>query len=176
MAAHSRWFCTSMLLVVMSIRVVGADVEEFNRVRSESSRLRMVVATTFARSATFQSLVNRIEQSDVIVYLTCHHFGSATLIGQTALISARPGVRYLLVQVLCQQPDQMLVAILAHELQHVVEIAATPSVVDDQSFARLFSAIGFRTCFSSRREQFETMAAIDIGNRVRTEHMPQSRR
>jgi hypothetical protein len=85
------------------------------------------------------------------------------------LTSAHPGVRYVRVQVVCQQFEQMLAAIVAHELQHVVEIASDPSVADHRSFARLFSAIGYHTCLEPRREQFETIAAIDTGNRVRAE-------
>jgi hypothetical protein len=114
-------------------------------------------------------IVERIEQSDVIVHLTCSNFRSLLLAGRTALVSGGPDVRYLRVEILCSQSESALVTIVAHELQHALEIASTPDVVDDRSFVRLFSAIGFSTCLSPGPEQFETSAAVVAGDRVRAE-------
>lgn len=80
-----------------------------------------------------------------------------------------PAVRYLRVQILCEQQPPSLVAIVAHELQHVLEIASAPSVVDDRSFARLFRSIGFSNCLSRQPDSFETRAAVTAGERVRAE-------
>lgn len=175
MATHTKWLCTILTPLVGLIWANRADADRLNRVRSESPLLQMVINTTLDHSATFRSLVERIEQSDVIVYLTCHRFDGGSLSGRTALAIAHPGVRYLRVQVVCQQSEQMLVAIVAHELQHAVEIASSAWVVDEHTFRRLFSAIGSRSCWSLGREQFETMAAIAIGDRVRREYSLRSR-
>ena len=64
---------------------------------------------------------------------------------------------------------QFLLGIVGHELQHAVEIASAPNVVDDQSFKRLFTRIGYSGCLSARGEQFETTAALETGERVREE-------
>jgi hypothetical protein len=144
--------------------------EAFERIRSESALLTSVIQTGFERSASFRSLVERIEQSDVIVHLTCSRFKSSSLAGQTLLASAGPDVRYLRVQINCQQADLALLSVVGHEMQHVVEIASTPSVVDDKSFARLFRTIGFSTCLGSEPDRFETSAALAAGERVRAEY------
>lgn len=175
MATHTTWFCTILAVFATLICANRVDASSMARVRSESPLLRTVIANARDYSVTFQSLLERIEQSDVIVFLTCHRFEVGALGGQTALTVAHPGVRYLRVQVACQQSEQLLVAIVAHELQHVVEIAANVSVVDEQTFRRLFSAIGFQSCLSPSGDQFETTAAIETGDRVRMEYRSQSK-
>jgi len=130
-----------------------------------------MVDTGLERSVLFRALVERIKQSDVIVHLTCSRFKRTRLSGQTLLASAGPDVRYLRVQVDCQLSDPALVSVIGHELQHVVEIASAPSVVDDKSFARLFQTIGFSTCLSPEADRFETAAALKSGERVRTEYL-----
>jgi len=171
MPSRSLWsravIALAMALVPLFSNQVCAD--DLERIRTESDVLNTVMATALERSVTFRSLVERIERSDLIVYVTCSHFESVTLAGRTLLATAPPGVRYVRVQILCQQPQRALVTIVAHELQHVVEIASTPEAVDDRSVRRLFSAIGFSTCQSPRSEQFETRAAWDTGERVRRE-------
>jgi hypothetical protein len=139
------------------------------RIRPESSLLRTVVAAAFDRSAIFRSLIDRIDHSDVVVHLTCEQFSSPTLNGRTVLVAATPFVRYLRVQIRCHQPTQLLVGIVAHELQHVVEIASTPRVIDDRSFGALYRTIGFATDEGDRVEQFETTAAQTVGARVQAE-------
>jgi len=141
------------------------------RIRAESPILKAAMTTAFERSPTFRALVDRIDRSDVVVYLTCASFQSYTLRGRTLLVSADTRIRYLRVQILCSQLDLDLTLIIAHELQHVVEVASAPSVVDDRSFGELFSRIGFRKCHTQASDQFETVAAMETGRRVYKEFL-----
>jgi hypothetical protein len=172
MRIHSR--CSRaivpLVLVVLTVFSNRGRAESVERIRTESGLLATVVETGIERSASFRSLVERIEQSDVLVHLTCDRFKSGTLAGRTLLASAGPDVRYLRVQINCQQSDPALVSVVGHELQHVVEIASAPSVVDDKSFTRLFRTIGFSTCVGSEPDRFETAAALAAGERVRAEY------
>jgi hypothetical protein len=158
-------------LVFVTVCSNRTRAEGFQRIRPLTALLTTVIATAHERSTTFRSVVERIERSDVIVHLTCGQFKSLMLAGQTWLVTAGPGVRYVHVQVLCQQTEPALVEIVGHELEHVAEIASTASVVDEKSFARLFAAIGFSTCLSPGPEQFETAGAIATGERVRSEYL-----
>lgn len=169
MPIDSRWFAAPAVLALLTFIPAGAGAESFGRIRSESELLTKAFTTAYQRSPTFRSIVERIEASDVIVHLTCGHFKSVRIAGQTQFVVAGPAARYLRVQILCEQQPPSLVAIVAHELQHVLEIASTPSVVDDRSFARLFTSIGFSNCLSRQSDQFETPAAVAAGERVRAE-------
>ena len=144
-----------------------SDADEMKRIRTDSTYLRTVVAEAAVRSPTLRALVRQIEESDVIVHVTCEHLNSAMLEGRTMWVSATPSARYLRVQVECMLTRTALVAILGHELQHVAEIAAAVDVVDRRSFARLFNTIGFSTCGFA--EQYETSGAMRAGERVRQE-------
>jgi hypothetical protein len=173
MATHSKRLRAAGLLAVMIVVATAvsnqARAADIGRIRPESPILISVIATAADRSTTFRSLIERIEQSDLIVYITCERFDTSSLSGRTALAVVQPGVRYVRVEIRCHQSDQAVASIVGHELQHVVEIAASSSVVDESSFAQLFSTIGFATCRWPRLEQFETMAAIRAGERVRAE-------
>jgi hypothetical protein len=161
----------AIVLLLATVFSIRGQAEGLERIRTESNQLATVFDRTVERSSTFRLIVERIEQSDVIVHLTCSNFRSLLLAGRTALVSGGPDVRYVRVEILCSQGEPALVTIVAHELQHVLEIASTPDVVDERSFVRLFRAIGFSTCWSTGSEQFETTAAIATGDRVRAEFL-----
>jgi hypothetical protein len=171
MPTHSQGTCARAAIALLLVTVfwTRGQAEGLERIRPESNQLALVFIRAVERSPTLRLMVERIEQSDVIVHLTCSNFRSLLLAGRTALVSQGPAVRYLRVEILCSQGEPALVTIVAHELQHVLEIASTPDVVDDRSFARLFRAIGRSTCLSTGPEQFETSAAIAMGDRVRAE-------
>jgi hypothetical protein len=171
MAIHSYGRCAVMMLTMVLGLIVAdrARAEDFERIRPESPLLKEIIASTVNRSVTFRSIVEQIERSNVIVYMTCTNFDHIALTGQTLLVSAQSDVRYLRVQIRCAQLDRPLITAVAHELQHVFEIAATPWVVDDRSFAALFSTIGFTTCPVPPFAQFETKAALETGRQVYSE-------
>ena len=169
--SHTRREVLAFAILLVTVFSSRAAADSGSRIRSESALLTNVFTSAHERSSTFRSLVERIERSNVIVHLTCGQFTSAMLAGQTLLGAVVPGVRYVRVQVSCQLAESALVMLVAHELQHVVEIASTPSVVDGKSFARLFSTIGFATCWSLGSERFDTRSAIAAGERVRSEYV-----
>lgn len=128
MTTEKRHLATVVLLATIAIaRPAAQSHTDLKRVRTESSFLQAVVSTALDRSVLFQSLIDQIERSDVIAHLTCVQFSSETLSGRTVLVAAPAAVRYLRVEVRCHQLMPPLVGIVAHELQHVVEIASAPS-------------------------------------------------
>jgi len=167
MRIHSHHALAALALLTICSNQIRA--EGYEHIRPEAPMLKTAIATALEGSPTFRSIVERIDGSDVIVHMTCGYFKSATMAGRTMLSSAGPDVRYVRVQILCDQSPQVLLAIVAHELQHAAEIAAAPAVVDDGSFGRLYRKIGFPTCLSAETNQFETAAAVEAGRRVRAE-------
>ncbi len=164
MATRTR-LIAALSFALMTGRPQSALPDDLGHIRSRSPLLSDAISTGTERSATFRALVDRIERSDLIVYVTCAKFSSTTLRGRTWLAAARPGARYVRVDIRCYGLSVVFPSILAHELQHVVEIAAEPLVVDDRSFARLYSTIGFRECDT----EFETSEAQRVGERVQLE-------
>ncbi len=58
------------------------------------------------------------------------------------------------------------VAILGHELQHAIEIADRPEIVDSKTLARAYQVFGFTRHSASSRLDFDTTAAIGTGRAV----------
>jgi hypothetical protein len=139
----------------------------YRQIRTTEPRLRRALDDGVRRSASFRALVRRLEHSDVVVYLRCSGERRSNVGGRLTFVSAAGGFRYVLVQLARLEPRAQQVAMLAHELQHAVEIADAPAVVDSESLAREYERIGHVSQWSAGpRVAFDTHAAIDMGRQV----------
>ncbi len=118
------------------------------------------------RSATVQGLCSAIEQSDVLVYVFVSR-RAQTFRGETRLVPTGGTVRLLHVEIdSTLEPDERI-AVLGHELQHVLEIAGAPEVIDLHGVRQLFARIGDRISFLT--DSYETSAALEAERQVRQE-------
>ncbi len=111
--------------------------------RPMHERVEMLIATGMDRSATFRQLVRRIERSDVIVYVEARHDMRDGVGGSMRFIARSATDRFVRIQLNADYSNHTLVALLGHELQHVVEVADHAEV---QSPATCASSIGARAC------------------------------
>ena len=142
------------------------------RIRTLETRLHAVLARGVEASATFRALVTRLERSDVVVYLeyeACTRRDVTWLAGRLTFVSAAGGVRYVLVRVRSMAAVDQEIAIVAHELQHAVEVADRPAIVDAASMLREYGRFGRMKGTSVRGFTFDTQTAIDVGAQVRRE-------
>ncbi len=131
---------------MLLLPAVPAQAHGLDRVRTDSENLRLLISSGLKRSPTLRAIVDRLDASDVIVEVQCGQFRSVLLAGRTVLLSARPSVRYVLVEIACPMADGASLEILGHELRHALEIASAPWVVDEPSLEKLYTQIGFSTC------------------------------
>jgi hypothetical protein len=169
-----RWLRTFALslLLLLPAAYAQAQADSVQRVRTDSRYLRIVVASGIERSPTFRRIVDRLERSDVIVELQCGHFVESQRAGRTVLLSAQPGVRYVLVELACWAASGPSLHMMGHELRHALEIADAPWVVDGPTLSQLYQNIGFATLGSWSTEtfgEFETADALEAGERVHHE-------
>ena len=81
-------------------------------------------------------------------------------------LSNEGATRYLLVRIdPWRAPMSERIALLGHELQHALEVAASPEVREEGGLETLYRRIGWE----GMRGQFETKAAQVMGNRVRAQ-------
>ncbi len=141
--------------------------------RADGVEPRALVADAADRSATFRSLVDRIEASDLIVYVRMQHFSSSRLEGRIGFVAgasaAAGGPRILLIELACPRRSADQEATLAHELRHAAEIADAPWVDGPAALAGYYAAIGESGEVLDRGVAFETAAAREIATRVRRE-------
>jgi hypothetical protein len=150
-----------MLCALMTMPV------SFFRVRTLDGHVADMLAIGYQRSATFRRLVDRLEDSDVIVHIERRAIVSGTAFMH--FVTQAGGNRYLRVTLDTELAPDAAVPLLGHELQHAVEVARAPWVVDVASFGDLYRAIGHSSCEDPPRRCFDTTAAVDAGRRVRME-------
>ncbi|HET7619716.1 MAG TPA: hypothetical protein VFK20_14515 [Vicinamibacterales bacterium] len=134
-------------------------------VRAADGAVHHLLARGITRSKTFAALVARLDASDVIVYVERTLSLQSAIEGRLLLLPTGRQ-RYLRVQVRSLgQPDD-LVALIAHELRHAVEIADAPAVHDEASLVGLYEKIGH--CVRPAH-QYDTEEANHAERQVRSE-------
>jgi hypothetical protein len=155
------------LMIATSALAAEQEAWREARVRPQNPRLADLLRTGAARSATFRELVNRLESGNVIVYLTTGQLRS-NLAGKLTWITKAGNFRYLKATLNIEQTADQMIATLAHELQHALEVSDEQEVTDQRSLLALYQRIG-RPNRSGPLDAWETQAAQDAGIRVRRE-------
>jgi hypothetical protein len=138
------------------------------RIRPQDSRAAKFLTDGLRRSATLRALADRIEDGDVIVYVGVKPLMKSNLSGALSFVTTAGDFRYVRVSISADQVPDLIIATLAHELQHVIEVIENPSVTNDASLSQLYQRIGLST---NHRPSvtWETLAAQAMGNQVRRE-------
>ncbi len=143
------------------------------RVRSMDEALRLAIRDGHDRSPTFRALVDRIVAHKGMVLV---HWAPGLTAGLDAcllheIVVTSNGGRVLWVLVKHNEPSDRLVALLAHELQHVLEVLDA-GVSDGADMEELFQRVGWRTGshgLTRRLPIYETDAAHAVQERVKRE-------
>jgi hypothetical protein len=135
------------------------------RVRPTSALGRKVIDAGVARSMTFRRLVQRLESSDVIVYVQMRPNMPSDIGGLLEFMGRGGTNRYLRVSVGSLHHESVMVALLGHELQHAAEVADAPDVQTAGDFAEFYRRIGLPTGAG----RYDSAAAQSTGRTVRAE-------
>lgn len=141
-------------------------------VRADGRDARRVLGAGYRRSPTFASLIQRLQASDVTVYVTIVQALPLPLRGRSELVSGSRHSRYVRIDVLMAANPDDTVARVAHELQHALEIADAREVTDQTAMERLYKRIGM----SSGPAMFETALAMKTERQVQQELRRANRR
>jgi hypothetical protein len=139
------------------------------RVRPMTADGRALLDELVDRSPTARALVDRLQQSDVIVYVRFRPFPTELLDGRIGILPSDARHRFLVVELACVRTRVVSLATLAHELHHALEIAEAPQVVDARTLFAHYARIGNRAGRVLESETFETREAAETGRQVRRE-------
>jgi hypothetical protein len=153
--------------VFVALPVLGAPTttRSSTRVRPHSPRVATWFARGLQRSSTMRALADRVEQSDVVVYLEIAFRLDPGMAACVTWMASAPGARYLRVSMRANLREADAIAMLAHELQHVVEVIDSPEVQSGADLAALYARIGHRTGSGGRT--WDTVAALRAGELAR---------
>lgn len=138
---------------------------EYPHVRSSDPRIAHLIDTAARRSPTFARVHAALQRTDVILFVERSAGVPRALHGRLRLVTATPLARYLLAEIRPDLSRGDLLAAIAHEMQHALEIGQETGVRDARSLDALYRRIGS----SPRSGQYDTHLANDIGARVRLE-------
>ena len=135
------------------------------RVRPADSRSAAILLDGIRRSETFRSVVERLEQHDVIVYVQIQPALKGRLSGGLTWLSATKRFRYVRVGISPEMRGDAAIATLGHELHHALEVANEPSIVDEHTMSAHYKRIGIS--MRVHNNGWDTEAARVIGDDVR---------
>ncbi len=161
-----RVYALLTLLVLVPTLVLAEELSG-PRVRALDQRVQSAIAAGIARSASFRKVLAQIEMRDVIVYVEIQPQLKSRLFGTMTWVTATSQFRYVRVALNPELSGSRLVAALAHELQHVVEVGEAPSIVDAPTMSAHYRVTGVEKSVGS--EAWETEAARAMGDTVRRE-------
>jgi len=168
-----RWLFSVVLcsaLLVSNVYAASPDKARDGgpRIRPQDPRSIQMLREGMARSETFRALVERIEASNVFVYVSVSPFIKSSLAGQLTWMTQAGPYRYLRATLSTDQTSDQAIASLGHELQHAVEVVDDAMVVSEKTLVALYKRIG-QPSRAAASAGWETIAAQETGYRVRRE-------
>jgi hypothetical protein len=149
-------------------RYDDATIDVAPHIRVEDERLSRLLDYGRKRSALLESLINRLEASDVVVFVRWDNRPRSGVAGKLSFVGMSAGTRYVLVRVGYVGDRLRQIALIGHELRHGVEVADTPAIVDTASFKREYARMGFvnRRASVAGVTAFESIEAVEAGQRI----------
>ncbi len=132
--------------------------------RTLDLRLTQLVRRGYVQSPTFRTLVDDVEASTVVVYLERHERFGGLEAARLRLAGEGGGLRFVKVSLRWSLSDRDLLVYLAHELQHVREIAERPEVVDQRTLREFYCRVGYSGLYG-----YDTDAARAVAEQVAEE-------
>jgi hypothetical protein len=169
-----HWFfsvvlCSALLVSNAYAASPGKPRDGGIRIRPQDARSTQMLRDGMARSETFRNLVDRIEASNVFVYVAVSPFIRSSLAGQLTWMTKTGPYRYLRATLSPEQSADQAIATLAHELQHAVEVVEDERVTNEKTLVALYKRIGEPSRATAVASGWETVAAQEAGYRVRRE-------
>ena len=161
-------------MVFRSLLVLGilfgvnhtSSAETTPRIRVLDPLLRELFEDGIAQSPTFRTLVDKVEASSILVFVEGDIRMPIQLGARLNFVTSVNDFRYVRVAIDLTLPPRRQIALLAHELQHAVEIGERPEIVDTEAMESLYEDIGFRPFEQRHHRNFETEAAIAMQDAV----------
>jgi hypothetical protein len=158
--------CLLSLLIPAFVHAGQQSNIRERRVRPLDTRSANLLEEGIERSATIRNLVGEIQTSDLIVYIGINPVIKRDIVGSLRFVTLAGSLRLLHISLNPSVSTPVLLRTLGHELQHAIEVAGAPEVIDEQSLGAFYRRIGIT---SHDHERLDTLAAQRVGEIVRGE-------
>jgi hypothetical protein len=150
----------------LALQPAAAAWQDDPHVRVFDRQLKVLLAEGAEQSPTLRTLLAQIDTAAILVFIDCGRMPTR-IAARLHLMTSVNGLRYVRVDVDCALSRQ--IALLAHELQHALEIAGRVDIVDADAMESYYEDIGFQTYSDGRHKGFESPAAIAVQQCVEDE-------
>ena len=118
------------------------------------------------QSPTLRALVDNVEAAPILVFIE-GDLRMPTYVGaRLNFVTSVNGLRYVRVDVDCTLSPRRQIALLAHELQHALEIGERVDILHAEDMESLYEDIGFESFENGSHKSFETEAALTVQRTV----------
>jgi hypothetical protein len=162
------WMRALVATAVLWLLQTTAAAQTAN-VRIVDRALNTLFEVGLAQSPTLDALVTELNAAPILVFADCNMQMPSRIGARLNLLTSVGQTRYVRVRVDCALAPRHQIALLAHEIQHALEIAGRPDVLDEEDMESFYEQIGFATLRDSSHTRMETTAAIDVQQRVTEE-------
>ena len=139
------------------------------RLKPADAEMRRLILEGHARSAVFRGLVDEIQRSNAVVVVQFGLCANGRIRSCVSNVDGDVQRRHIRIKLNTTATDDRLIATIAHELQHAVEIVRDPDTVDVATTLLLYRRIGTRDCRTGLTDKCETEAALRIETLVNEE-------
>lgn len=165
--ARIRWLVYALALAGASPALGAPHLpSSIPRIRPIGESAALVIERGIAHSPTFRDVAARLERSDVVVYVSVEPRPPGKCPGATRFVAATRYNRFLHIALDRTLAPKAMISLLAHELQHALEVAEAPEILDIDSFREYYERLGFH---NEHMGTFDSRAARETGRRVRAE-------
>jgi hypothetical protein len=166
-ALHS--ICASLFLLLSLVAPQDSAAQSGPHLRVLDPGLKAVLDRGTARSPTLQKIVAEIDATRVLVFAECSMRMPTGVAGRMNFVTNTVDYRFVRIAVDCKLSERWQTILLAHELQHALEIGRNPDVVDVETMESMYEEIGFPTARDRSQRHFETEEAISVQHAVERE-------
>jgi hypothetical protein len=175
---HGRsWL--ALLLVVLVALPVALDAQDaaprFTRILGVGAEMTGRIQQGDAQSETFRALVDDIQQSNAIVVVQFGRCRDGRLRSCLVHVEGNASSRIVRILVDTRTARDRVMATIAHELHHAVELLRVPTVVDAAGVLRFYRGRAQGDCGRGLSEVCETEGALATEARVLDELRRSSR-
>ena len=154
-----------MVTVTAQTTLVGSDERLVTRVKGLGEEFSSLIREGDRRSETFRAMVDEIQASNAVVMIQFGLCANGQFRSCVSHVGGTGGTRTIRILINPKLTTDRVIAMIAHELQHAVEIIRSGAANPDEVMA-LYRRIAVGECAKGRSDRCETEAALAVEKQV----------
>jgi uncharacterized protein YjaZ len=130
------------------------------RVRGADETMRSLIREGDTRSESFRAIVDAIQQSNAVVMVQFGLCAKGQVRSCVSHVEGDDRQRHIRILVNTRSTNDRVIATIAHELHHALEIIRVPDVTSSEQVLVLYRQIAKGACAKGLTERCETEAAL----------------